>query len=325
MSSESATATAAGDDDIIFDLLTLIRVYRSGRVERFEPTEFLPPSFDQTTGVDSKDITINPSTDLAARLYLPSSTTKMDGKLPVVIFYHGGGFCVHRAASAHYHNYLNHLTAKAKILAVSIDYRLAPEHPIPAAYDDSWEALRWVAQLQHSEAWLSKFGDLDKIFLAGDSAGANIVHNLGMRLGKEGKKVEGMVLMNPFFWGKERIGWEGEEREGVTIKAEVADGLWPFLCPESIAGNDDPMLNPWAEGAMSLAGLGCGRVLVTVGEKDLLLDRARVYTEKVKESGWGGAIELVVAEGENHGFFLSYPGNKKAEAFMERFVGYCNN
>ncbi|KAH0460574.1 hypothetical protein IEQ34_011237 [Dendrobium chrysotoxum] len=131
--------------------------------------------------------------------------------------------------------------------------------------------------------------------------------------------------MNPFFWGKERIGWEGEEREGVTMKAEVADGLWPFLCPESIAGNDDPMLNPWAEGAMSLAGLGCGRVLVTVGEMDLLLDRARVYTEKVKESGWGGDIELVVAEGESHGFFLLYPGNKKAEAFMERFVGYCNN
>lgn len=317
MSSGGSTATAFADDEIIFDLPSLIRIYRSGRVERFEPTEFLPPSSDHTTGVDSKDITINPSTDLVARLYLPSSATKSDRRLPVLVFFHGGGFCNHRASSAHYHNYLNHLAAQAKILTVSIDYRLAPEHPIPAAYDDSWEALRWV--IERPEPWLSTFGDLDKIVLAGDSTGANIAHNLGMRLGREGKKVEGMVLMNPFFWGKERIGLEG-----VSLQTEYVDALLPFLCPEWNDGNDDPRLNPWADGAMSMAGLGCRRVLVTVGEMDLLLDRARVYSERLKESGWEGKIEFVLAEGEDHGFFLSYPGNMKAEAFMERFVVHCN-
>lgn len=166
-------------------------------------------------------------------------------------------------------------------------------------------------------------GDWGRVILAGDSAGGNIAHDLAMRLGEEGREVEGMVLLNPFFWGEERIGREMEEKEGSMLRLKDVDPVWEFLCPGAV-GVDDPRLNPVAEGAPSLAGLGCRRVLVSGGEMDLLVDRARIYRRKLKESGWGGEVELVVEEGEDHGFFLDYPENDKAVAFMERFVSFCN-
>ncbi|KAG0480323.1 hypothetical protein HPP92_011181 [Vanilla planifolia] len=320
-SNDTDTAASVAEDDIIFDLISMIIVYRSGRVERFEPTEFVPPSFDSATGVDSKDVVINSSTSLSVRLYLPASAVaKTDYKLPVLVFFHGGGFCLHRASSLHYHNYLNHLTAKAKFISISVDYRLAPEHPLPVAYYDSWEAFRWV--ISGRDDWLLRYGDLGKVFIAGDSAGANIVHDLGLRLGRLGKKVEGLVMMNPYFWGNEKIGVELKERSESMFKVSDVEKVWPFICPGT-TGNDDPRLNPMAEGAPSLLGLGCHRVLVGVGDKDLLLDRGRLYSEKLKESGWAGEVEFVKVEGD-HGFFLAYPGNETAEAFMDRVVSFCN-
>lgn len=315
----STGMAAAGDnDELVHDMLSMMRIYRSGRVERFEPYEFVPPSADPVTGVESEDIVINSTTGNSLRFYRPLSSAG-HRNLPILVFFHGGGFCVHRPSSSAYHNYLNILAAKSSILAVSVDYRLAPEHPLPIAYDDSWEALEWVLG-----GGCGGEGDLNRVILAGDSAGANIAHNLCMRLGREGKKVEGMVLANPYFWGKERIGVEREEwKEGMMLKVSVVDPMWSIACPGS-EGPDDPRLNPVAEGAPSLADLGCRRVLIGVGDMDLLVDRARLYSEKLRESGWGGEVEITVAGGEDHGFFLRYPGNREAELFFDRLVSFCS-
>ncbi|RLN12591.1 putative carboxylesterase 7 [Panicum miliaceum] len=69
--------------------------------------------------------------------------------------------------------------AAAGAVAVSVNYRLAPEHPLPAAYDDAWAALQWTVSscLSGPEPWLADHGDAKRIFLAGDSAGGNIAHN----------------------------------------------------------------------------------------------------------------------------------------------------
>ncbi|KAG0480325.1 hypothetical protein HPP92_010902 [Vanilla planifolia] len=322
-SSNSATIDSKDFSEIIFERPMFIRAYRSGRVERLGSMETLPPSLDPTTGVQSRDVDINPSTLLSARLYLPPAAVSVrDGKLPVLIYFHGGGFYACSASTAMYHNFLNSLASKADILVVSVDYRLAPEHPVPAAYDDAWEALQWV--LAGDEPWLSNFGKLDRVFLAGDSAGGNIVHNVGIRLGREGMEMEGALIVHAFFWGKTKIGGELEEKEGAVISVKDADKMWPFVCPGTI-GLDDPWLNPLADDAPSLAGLGFRRALVCVAEKDLLYERGRVYYEKLKESGWSGEAEFIETEEEDHDFFLFKPESEKTEAFVNHLASFINN
>ncbi|PKA49488.1 putative carboxylesterase 2 [Apostasia shenzhenica] len=324
MSRDASAAVA--DDEITYELPGTFRVYRSGRVERLIPEISVPPSLDPATGVDSKDVIINPSSGLSVRMYLPpSAVSGGDRKIPVLVSFHAGAFCVLSTSYPGCHNYLNSLTAKAGVLTVSVEYRLAPENPIPAAYYDCLEAIRWVANHAGGcdpEPWLSKFGDLGKIFLGGESAGGNIAHNVAMMLGREGKKVEGVALVCPTFWGKDRIGSEKESRASLR-KPEDADGLWPVICP-GLTGLDEPWINPVADSGRSLAALGCRRAFVYVAELDLLVERGRIYYEKLKESGWEGEAEFMETEGKDHCFFLSDLGSEKAEEFLERFASFLN-
>lgn len=102
-----------------------------------------------------------------------------------------------------YHNYVSSLSAKANVIVVSVHYRLAPEHLVPAAYEDSWAALRWVAYHFNInghgyEAWLKDHADFTRVFLAGDSAGRNIVHNMAVQASFEdlnGIKLAGICLV----------------------------------------------------------------------------------------------------------------------------------
>lgn len=307
---------------LAYDFPPLIRVYKDGRVERLLGNETVPPSVDPKTGVKSKDVSI--AAGVSARLYLPRLSPSGGRKLPLLIYFHGGGFCIESAFSPVYHNYLNSLVAEANVVAVSVDYRLAPEHPVPAAYDDSWTAVKWVAGGGGGEPWLSDHADLRRTFLAGDSAGANIAHHVAMRFGREPEPVgemglEGIVLVNPYFWGEEPV---GAEAAADPARREHAARLWRFVCPESADGCDDPRMNPAKEGE-ELRRLGGRRVLVTVAEKDLLRDRGFHYTAALEKSGWGGSAELVDVEEEEHVFHLFKPG-ERAAALLKRVAAFLN-
>ena len=97
------------------------------------------------------------------RVYRPAS----EGPLPLVLFAHGGGFVI---GSVDTHDGLaRRLARDAAAVVVSVDYRLAPEHPFPAAVDDCWTALRWsVAHARELGA------DPSRVAVAGDSAGGNL-------------------------------------------------------------------------------------------------------------------------------------------------------
>lgn len=169
---------------IIHDVPPYLTVYSDGTVDRLLGTETSPPSLNHPSGVSSKDILINPKTGLSARLYLPTNLNH-DNKLPVVVYFHGGAFIISSASDPLYHNMLNLLVKEAGVVLVSVDYRLAPENPLPTAYDDSWESLEWVYEHMSgdgSESWLKEHGDFDRVFLAGDSGGANISHHMAIRL-----------------------------------------------------------------------------------------------------------------------------------------------
>ncbi|XP_030454337.1 probable carboxylesterase 2 [Syzygium oleosum] len=326
--------------EVAYERLPMMRVYKDGRVERLFGIDVVPPSTDPETGVSSKDVTIavtataaaagatatsEPTSHvISARLFLP----KLAGsrKLPLLIYFHGGAFCVCSPFTAAYHGYLNAIVAEAQVVAVSVNYRKAPEHPIPAAYEDSWAAIQWAASHCDGggpEAWLNEHADFGRVFLSGESAGANIVHNMAMAAGNPelglNIRLLGVGLVHPFFWGSDPIGVEALHPDR---RAEV-DWLWPLICP-SRPDEDEPWVNPMADGAPSLAGLGCGRVLVCVAEKDVLRDRGRLYHEVLGRCGWMGVAEIMETEGEGHGFHLNDLGAEKAKDLIRRLAAFLN-
>lgn len=322
--------------EVSLDVFPYIRVYKDGTFERLAGTQVVPAGLDPQTGVLSKDIVIIPGTNVSARLYRPNNVKKAGQKLPLVVYFHGGAFCISSVSDPVYHNSLNILVAEANIVLVSVDYRRAPEHPLPAAYEDAWLALQWVAshtddgggfdQIKGDpEAWLKDYVDFDRVFLAGDSAGANISHHMALRL-KEANptlelKVVGMAMINPYFWGQKPIGLEVED----PARKAMVDTWWMYVCP-SDKGCDDPLINPFAEGnhSSSLGQLGCEKVLVLVSEKDILRDRGRLYYDNLVRSTWKGKAEIMETEAEDHVFHIFDPHCEKAQVLIKRLAAFLN-
>jgi acetyl esterase/lipase len=320
------------DAEVDFDFSPFLIRYKSGRVRRLMRTPRVDVGADAATGVTSRDISIQAG--LAARLYVPSDVLGgPDEKLPVLVYFHGGAFAVHSAFAAAHHVFLNALVFAARVVAVSVDYRLAPEHPVPAAYDDAWAALRWavascaaaviaVSGTGGGDPWLAAHGDAARLFVAGDSSGANIAHNVTLRAGGSGlpggARIEGMLLLHPYFRGQELLPSERTD-PNLLQKAERA---WGFVCGWRY-GLDHPFVNPLALPAEEWAKLGCRRALVTVAELDTLRDRGRRYVEALRGSAWAGEEALLhETEGEEHVYFIDKPGGEKAKQEMAAVVSF---
>ncbi|KAF8731306.1 hypothetical protein HU200_016360 [Digitaria exilis] len=321
-----------GDEDVDLDLYPFLRRYKDGRIERVLKSPFVPASDNPTAnrGVATRDVIIDHSTGMSARLFLPSLAAAMAGnrRLPVVVYIHGGCFCTESAFCRTYHRYATSLAAAAGALVVSVEYRLAPEHPIPAAYDDAWSALRWATSPLTTDPWLATHADPRRMFLAGDSAGGNIAYHTAVRASRRRDlAVEGMVMVQPYFWGTERLPSEAASDGARTmLPAYGVDWLWPLVTAGQ-TGNEDPRINPTDEEVASLTST-CRRVMVAVAEKDTLRERGVRLFERVREcydlTGTGGEVTLVESEGEDHGFHLYSPLRATSRSLMESIVHFIN-
>jgi len=274
VTSASASADGGGDDgDVDFFFFPFLVLYKSGRVQRFMGTDTVPASTDPATGVASRDVVVDAAAGLAVRLYLPPSLatnrtgtagTDDDGggcgsgsnRLPLLVFYHGGALVTESAFSPTYHRYLNALVSRARVLVVSVEYHLAPEHRLPTAYDDAWAALRWALANARAgtgttgtDPWLSRHADPARLFLAGDSAGGNIAHYVALHAGREGlgdggaaaTTIRGLALLDPHFWGKRPVPSETTDEDTRRWRERT----WSFVCGGRY-GIDDPVINPVA-------------------------------------------------------------------------------
>jgi acetyl esterase/lipase len=306
------------NNTIQFDFSPYLRFYKNGRVERLSGTQIVTAGLDTTTGVNSKDMVINSSTGLGARLYLPKLNTTKDEKFPILVFYHGGAFVIESPFSPTYHDYLNTLVAKARVVAVSVNYRRVPEHWLPVAYNDSFEAYKWTVTNANSgpEDWLSKYGDVDRLFLGGDSAGANIAHNVAIM---DGVNALGLALLNPYFWGSKPLKNETTD----PVERRKLEVTWEFVCNNRYS-IDDPLVNPMGSPSV-WDNLACKRVLVTLSELDTFKERGMAYVEGLKESGWDGEVETYETKGEDHVYFLYQLKSDKAVKEMLSVASFLNS
>jgi len=124
-----------------------------------------PPELLPELRIEERSIGYGEIAEVPVRIYWPP--VEQHDNLPVVVFYHGGGMAVGGLDS---HDAIARAHAiVAEAIVVSVDYRLAPEHPYPQAIEDSWAALRWVGEHAGELG-----GDPSRIAVAGDSAGGNI-------------------------------------------------------------------------------------------------------------------------------------------------------
>lgn len=302
-----ATTTAA--DEITHDFPGFFKVYKDGRVERYWDTDHVPPGEDTETGVKSKDVVVSAETGVKARVFLPRVSGSDDRKLlPVVVHYHGGGFCNARPFSSGFKVFLSAVATQANAIVISIDYRRPPEDLLPTAYDDSWAALQWVAKHsngQGPEPWMNQYADLGRVILAGESAGANIAHYVAVQAGAAGLagvKITRMLIVHPYFGTKE------------------PDKFYKYICPTSSGADDDPKLNPAAD--PNLLKLKCDKVLVCVAEKDMLRGRGVGYYETMSGCGWGGGVEFFETKGEDHCFHFFKPNSENIGPLMKRMIDF---
>ncbi|KAF3573169.1 hypothetical protein F2Q69_00058552 [Brassica cretica] len=197
--------------------------------------------------------------------------------------------------------------------------RLAPEHPLPTAYEDSWNALQGVQA--GNEPWINDYADFNQFFLAGDSAGANISHHLAFRAKQSDHtvKIKGIGMIHPYFWGTQPVGSEVTDE----ARKQMVDGWWRFVCP-SDKGSDDPWINPFADGSPNLEGLECERVIITVAERDILRERGKMYYEKLVNSNWRGNVEIMETKGKDHVFHIFEPNCDEAKEMVRRLALFIN-
>jgi acetyl esterase/lipase len=309
-------------------------VYSDGTVERRAQPGFSTPVRDDGS-VEWKDVEFDAAAGLGLRLYRPRDRGGRRRRLPVFFYYHGGGFCIGSRTWPNVQNYCLRLAADLGALVVAPDYRLAPEHRLPAALDDGAAAVLWLAAQAREEddgagggdPWVAESADLARVFVSGDSAGGTIAHHLAVRFGSPAGRAElapaavrGYVQLMPFFGGVQRTRSEAECPDDAFLNRPLNDRYWRLSLPEG-ATADHPVSNPFGPGAPPLEGVDIAPTLVVVGGRDILHDRAVDYAARLK--AMGKPVEVRDFEGQQHGFFTIDPWSDASAELMrviKRFV-----
>ncbi|KAE8724632.1 putative carboxylesterase 17 [Hibiscus syriacus] len=287
---------------VVEEIQGLIKVYKDGHTERPQIVPCVSPTLPPVFGVTTKDFVVDEFTDVWARFYVPKS----NGKLPLVVYFHGGGFCVGSAAWSCYHGFLAKLAAEARCLIVSVNYRLAPENRLPAAYEDGVKCVTWLKHevVKGSSEWWSKQCDLSSVFLVGDSAGANIAHNVATRLCFDNPYpliLKGIILIQPFFGGETRTESEKNTVQSPrsSLSLSASDTYWRLALPCG-ANRDHPWCNPLGKGSAKMEETRLLPTLVCISEMDILRDRNLEFCGALAKAG--KKVEHVLYKVVGHAF-----------------------
>ncbi len=225
-------------------------------------------------GTEVKNLTIEAGEGraLPVRVYTPPS---LRTPLPVLVYLHGGGWA---AGSVETHDpFCRLLASLAGVSIVSVDYRLAPESPYPAALEDAHQAVLWAAE--HAAAW---GGDPRLLALGGDSAGGNLAAVAASRLLTErsAPALRGLLLLYPVTDHPDaHYASYAENGTGYGLEASTMRWYWELYAAG--VSPDDPGISPMR--AMHLPPLP--PTLVATAEYDVLRDEGRAYAQMLRGAG----------------------------------------
>ncbi len=232
------------------------------------------------------DLTVpGPAGDLPARVYRPAQ----EGPVPTVMLFHGGGWVIGDLDT--HDNTARSICRDCSAVVVSVDYRLAPEAPFPAAVEDAVAATRWAAER------LDELGGSDRLAVAGDSAGGNLSAVVAQQLRDSGgPALVGQFLIYPAVDVTGEYASRLENAEGYFL--DVATMGWfmeQYAADASV--HEDPRLSPLRHHDLS----GLPPAVVVTAEFDPLRDEGEAYAREL--SAAGVSVEVRRFDGMIHGFF----------------------
>lgn len=263
------------------DPVSARRAYREGR-------GFSQPAAPEMALVRDLDAP-GPRGPIPLRLYRPLGS-RPEAALPVLVYYHGGGYVI---GDRDTHDVLCRQLSNASACAVvSVDYRMAPEHPFPAPSDDCFAATRWV----HEQA--ANLGlDPDRLAVGGDSAGGNLAAVVSIAARDEGGHlpIRFQLLIYPGTDMRRRMESHRSNGQGYLLTQDTIDYFVGHYLSKA-SDYDDWRASPIDR--QDLAGLP--PALVLVAGHDPLRDEGIAYAQRLSEAG--NRTTLVNFERQIHGF-----------------------
>lgn len=246
-----------------------------------------------------------PAGPVPVRVYRPSEATG----LPVVVWFHGGGWVIGGLDS---HDHLCRLLCDdAGCVVVSVDYRLAPEHPFPAAVEDCVAAYGWVAANATEVG-----GDPGRVAVGGDSAGGNLAAVVALTRRDAGDPPpRAQVLVYPVTDHEFDSPSMHENATGYFLEREHMRWFFGHYL-RTPADADDWRVSPLRAPDLS----GVAPAIVVTAEYDPLRDQGEAYGARLRAAGVD--TEIVRGEGLFHGFFGLHPIVEPGREPWERVVAF---
>ncbi len=231
-----------------------------------------------------------PAGDIPVRVYWPRGAS---GTRPLIVYFHGGGFVICDLDS--HDGACRSLANETGAVVVSVDYRLAPEHPFPAAAEDSYAATVWAAE--HA----SELGaDATRLAVAGDSAGGNLAAVVAlMARDRKGPRLRHQLLIYPvtdLSPGRHTHPSQTDNATGYFLRTRDMEWFRAQYLPKG-----DDGLDPYASPLLAADVRNLPPAFVVTAEYDPLRDEGEAYGAKLAAAGI--PVEMVRAEGLFHGFF----------------------
>ena len=220
---------------------------------------------------------------LRARVYRPQGP----GPFPLVAFFHGGGWVI--GDLENHDNMARNVCQGTGAVVVSADYRLAPEHPFPAAADDAVAVARYLA------AHGGEFGGDGRLAVAGDSAGGNVAAVAAQALTRDGIPLAGQFLIYPAVDARGGYPSRAQNAKGYLLEDDTIDWFLGHYAGAS-RDDDDPRLSPLHG---DLAGLP--PAVIVTAEFDPLRDEGEAYGRALEAAGVRADVRR--CQGMIHGFF----------------------
>ena len=239
-----------------------------------------------------------PAGEIPIRIYIPHG----NGPLPILVFLHTGAWVFGNLDNQD--PLCRRITNRAGCIVVSVDYRLAPENPFPAAVEDSYAATQWVAT--HAAEFQ---GDPSRLAVSGDSAGGNMAADVAlMACERGGPKLVFQLMLFPATDFTLSTPSMEELADGYTVtKAEM---LW---IRDNYVPNEADWTHPLASPLLAPNLSGLPPALIITAEYDPLRDDGELYGKRLQEAGVLTKISRY--DGMLHDFpdMLEEPGNRAVD------------